>query len=140
MADPRTALVQAWLAKSEEDLAVARLLIAEERRLLGAGVYHCQQAAEKSLKAWLTAHDLVFPKTHDLEIMVQLSATVRPGFLSLLGEAQRLTPLATEYRYPGDAHAPEPETAQALLQAAEEIHRVVIASLASKGPNPTAKE
>jgi len=51
-----------------------------------------------------------------------------------------LTPLATEYRYPGDAHAPEPATAEALLRAAEEIHRVVIASLASKGPNPTAKE
>jgi len=67
-------------------------------------------------------------------------ATVRPGFLSLLGEAHRLTPLATEYRYPGDAHAPEPATAEALLRAAEEIHRVVIASLASKGPNPTAKE
>jgi len=37
MADPRTALVQAWIAKAEEDLAVARLLIGEERRLLGAG-------------------------------------------------------------------------------------------------------
>ena len=47
---------------------------------------------------------------------------------------------APEYRYPGDAHAPEPATAEALLRAAEEIHRVVIASLASKGPNPTAKE
>ena len=68
------------------------------------------------------------------------AATVRPGFLSLQGEAQRLTPLATEYRYPGDAHAPEPETAQTLLRAAEEIHRVVIASLASEGPKPTAKE
>jgi len=86
------------------------------------------------LKAWLTARDLVFPKTHDLEILVQLAATVRTGFLSLQGEAQRLAPLATEYRYPSDAHAPEPETAQSLLVDAEEIHRFVTASLASEGP------
>ena len=68
-------LVAGWLAKAEDDLRVARLLIAEENRLYGAGAYHCQQAAEKALKAWLAARNIVFPKTHDLEtLLLPLSA------------------------------------------------------------------
>lgn len=47
-------------------MAVARLLITQERRLYAAAVYHCQQAAEKMLKAWLTHRGVGFPKTHDL--------------------------------------------------------------------------
>ena len=68
MVEPKRRLVLAWLAKSADDLAVARLLIRDEQRLLGAGVYHCQQSAEKAFKAWLTLHDVVFPRTHDLEV------------------------------------------------------------------------
>jgi HEPN domain-containing protein len=28
-------------------------------------LFHCQQAAEKSMQGFLTAHDRVFRKTHD---------------------------------------------------------------------------
>ena len=56
-------LVLAWLAKADDDLRAARLLILEENALHAAGVYHCQQAAEKAIKAWLTCHDILFPKT-----------------------------------------------------------------------------
>lgn len=44
-----------WLAKAERDYEAARRMIDEPREpLLDAGVYHCQQAAEKALKGWLT--------------------------------------------------------------------------------------
>jgi HEPN domain-containing protein len=89
-------LVAAWLEKAQEDLAVARLLIREEKRLLGAGVYHCQQAGEKALKAWLTSSSILFPKTHDLEVLLNLGAggsPGRPGELEIA--ARELTPLAT---------------------------------------------
>jgi HEPN domain len=33
---------------------------------LDTAVYHCQQAAEKALKAFLTARDIAFEKTHNL--------------------------------------------------------------------------
>ena len=50
MPDSRSPLVSGWIAKAEEDLQVARLLIAQERRHLSVAVYHCQQSAEKALK------------------------------------------------------------------------------------------
>jgi hypothetical protein len=34
--------------------------------------YCCKQAAEKAIKAWLTCHDITFPKTHDLEAQLDL--------------------------------------------------------------------
>ena len=122
MNDAKNRLVAAWLAKVEEDLAVARLLIEDEKRLLGAGVYHCQQAAEKALKALLTHREVLFPKTHDLEVLLNL--VVRPqqdetDFLSVA--ARELTPLATVFRYPGDLHTPSFAEADQALRHAEDI-------------------
>lgn len=79
MVEAKRRLILAWIAKAEDDLAVARLLISEEKRLLSAGVYHCQQGAEKMLKAWLTLHDIVFPRTHDLELLVDLGSAGQPN-------------------------------------------------------------
>jgi HEPN domain-containing protein len=121
MDEAKRRLVLGWIAKAEDDLRVARLLIAEENRLYAAGVYHCQQAAEKALKAWLTCRDVVFPKTHDLETLLHLCLTQEPGFGAFAEHARVLTPLATEFRYPGDVLSPAPERAREILGQATEI-------------------
>lgn len=121
MDETKRRLVIGWLAKAEDDLRVARLLIAVENGLYAAGVYHCQQAAEKALKAWLTGRDIVFPKTHDLEALLHLCRPQEPGFSAYAEHARVLTPLATEFRYPGDVHAPAPEDAREVLRQATEL-------------------
>jgi len=121
MDEAKRRLVVAWLVKADDDLRVARLLILEENALYAAGVYHCQQAAEKAIKAWLTCHDIVFPKTHDLEALLHLCRPQEPGFSAYVEHARVLTPLATEFRYPSDVHAPEPEHARDVLEQASEI-------------------
>lgn len=121
MDDAHRRLVAGWLAKAEDDLRVARLLIAEENRLNAAGAYHCQQAAEKALKAWLTARNVVFPKTHDLETLLYLCRPGEAGFGAYVEQARALTPLATEFRYPGDLFEPTSEQAKESLRQAAEI-------------------
>lgn len=55
--------VRQWLLKADHDLRSARCLMSGDGEpLLDTAVYHCQQAAEKALKAYLTAHNVVFPK------------------------------------------------------------------------------
>ena len=54
-----------WLAKAAEDLASAHVLIGSGH--LPGALFFCQQAAEKSLKAFLTWHQRTFRRTHDLE-------------------------------------------------------------------------
>lgn len=139
MTDSQAQLVAAWLAKADEDLAVASLLIRAEKRLLSAGVYHCQQAAEKALKAWLTAQAKVFPKTHDLEVLLHLAVSGDEAVSAALSVAAReLTPLATVFRYPGDMAVPSGAEALAALSQAEVVVHHVRDALPATGFPPLA--
>lgn len=54
--DPRRAEdTRAWLLKAEDDLRGATIDLGAEPPLLGDAAFHCQQAVEKSLKAFLDA-------------------------------------------------------------------------------------
>lgn len=64
------------------------------------GVSLCQQAAEKALKAFLIEKDTPFAKTHDLDQLVALCATLDPSFSRLSEAAAVLTPYAIAFRYP----------------------------------------
>jgi len=46
-------LVRRWLVKAWHDLAAARKLAGGPDAYLDVAIYHCQQAAEKALKAFL---------------------------------------------------------------------------------------
>jgi HEPN domain-containing protein len=63
--------------------------------------FHCQQAAEKYLKALLQEYRVVVPKTHDLGNLLNLllphDATLSP----LRRNLKSLSRYAVEYRYPG---------------------------------------
>jgi HEPN domain-containing protein len=63
--------------------------------------FHCQQSAEKYLKAVLTEHSIYFPKTHDLEILLASLCTVAPEATSLSRAAKALTGYGVDVRYPG---------------------------------------
>ena len=124
-------LAKSWLAKAQSDLATARLLIAGAEPHLDTGSYHCQQAAEKAIKAWLTAEEIPFIKTHSLEILVRLCIPAAPGMRRFLPHAVELTPLATEFRYPGDVFEPSAEEAGRALRLAEELASWIIGEFAN---------
>jgi HEPN domain-containing protein len=63
--------------------------------------FHAQQCAEKYLKAVLHEWGIAFPKTHDLEALVQRCGTMEPKFTALLAAAKVLASHAVEVRYPG---------------------------------------
>ena len=61
--------------------------------------FHCQQAAEKLLKAVLSYHRIAFFRTHDLqELMELLQAGGHPVPPEAAG-ADELTPFAVQLRY-----------------------------------------
>ena len=62
-----------WLRKAESDLANAPLCL-DARQALDTACFHCQQAAQKALKAYLTAHAIPFPFIHDLGRLVKVCA------------------------------------------------------------------
>jgi HEPN domain-containing protein len=86
---------------------------------LDTAVYHCQQAAEKAFKAFLTARDTTFEKTHNLVALLALCTPFEPGFAQWEEVAAMLTPYAIEFRYPGELLEPERSEAEQTLAAAE---------------------
>lgn len=119
---------RAWLQKSGSDLAAAELCLAAGKAL-DAACFHCQQAAEKSLKAWLVVHETAFPFVHDLGKLLTLCAQVNPDFERVRELALTLNPFAVEMRYDAEFW-PAPSDAAEALKAAQEIHRW----LSSTGP------
>lgn len=83
-------------------------------------VYHCQQAAEKAVKAFLVRHGQPYEKTHDIEVLVDIAGEIEPGFRQWADAADALTPYATRFRYPNATFAVDPlpvEYDEALQQA-----------------------
>lgn len=115
------ALAKAWFAKSEGDLAVAKILIYGSEPHRDSGVYHCQQAAEKAIKALLTRDQSPFPKSHNLRTLLDLAISSHPELAALEGDCLLLTPYATEFRYPGDLFDPAADEAAEALNMATRI-------------------
>lgn len=67
MQPEQLAEVKSWLKKAADDLRGADLDLAATPPFLEDALFHCQQAAEKSMKGFLAAHDRIFRKTHDLD-------------------------------------------------------------------------
>ena len=110
-----------WLVKAQHDLGSARCLMTGDAPYLDTAVYHCQQAAEKALKAFLALHDIPFPKTHDLVLLSDFCQTKDPTFQSLAEFAEMLTPYATLFRYPGECMMPASSDAHEALHAAGQV-------------------
>jgi HEPN domain-containing protein len=111
----KTQEIQLWLRKSQQDLAVAQLLINQEHEYLSIAVYHCQQSLEKGLKGYLTYQDVPFQKTHDLTILNRLCVKFDARFEAVLNAAVILTPYATQFRYPSEQSEPTVAEAHAAL-------------------------
>src|SRR5260370_40339248 len=61
-----------WVRKAEQDWKVAHKLAGETPPPRDIVCFHCQQAAEKYLKALLQETGLVVPKTHELADILDL--------------------------------------------------------------------
>ncbi len=124
-------IVRSWLAKARSDLATAEVLIQGDRPFFDTGVYHCQQAAEKALKGWLTSCGIEFLKVHDLTVLLSSCITSNELFAQFREAAIILSPYATAFRYPGDAFEPPAREAREALALADEIVRTVDSLLKS---------
>lgn len=75
----------------------------------GFAAYHCQQAAEKTMKGLLIAAGRGFRKIHDLDELADLVCPLYPTLSGDLDLCRPLTSWVTDYRYPpADLSVPPP--------------------------------
>ena len=86
------------------------------------------QAAEKTVKGWLTSCGVSFERTHDIRRLIKQAAGAQPDFNRLAGAAEILTPYVSAFRYPGltDDPMPSREEFDAALQHAQAIYDFVL--------------
>lgn len=131
MADASAAEAQAWMVKAWRDLETARRSATGHPPFYDVAVYHCQQAAEKAVKAFLVHHERPYERTHDIEVLVDLACEVDGSFSTLADAADALTPYATRLRYPNATFAVEPQPTEydEALQHAQAIYDFVLKRL-----------
>jgi HEPN domain-containing protein len=124
--------IRAWIAKASQDLAAAEWLLASPEPLYGPVGFHCQQAAEKVLKAYLTWRNEPFEKTHSLVALVGKCLPFDTAFQSLRTAATTLTPYAVTSRYPGDVAELTATEAKEALELARQVQELVLKLLPSE--------
>jgi HEPN domain-containing protein len=88
-----------WLEFAKKDLATAELLLTNEG-FPEIIAFHCQQAIEKALKAYLVCVGKQFPKTHDIQYLCQLCGQNDPVFEAYNDDCNFVGTFYIEARYP----------------------------------------
>jgi HEPN domain-containing protein len=91
-----------WVTKAEDDFVAAVDLARRRRRPVWDAVcFHCQQSAEKYLKARMQEAGMGVPKTHDLDTLLNHLLPIEPLWSALRPALQDLSDFAVDFRYPG---------------------------------------
>lgn len=114
-------IVRQWLYKAKNDLLNADNNLKSEEVPFDTVCFHCQQAAEKFLKAYLIGKGQSYPITHDLFLILQKILPINKNAESLRDALAILMPYAVEIRYPDDWYMPTKEDALEARQAADQV-------------------
>ena len=121
----KTEFTREWIRKAESDFKTAAHLLKSSPDLAEGTSSHCQQAAEKYLKAFLVWHQIEFPKTHDIEALLKLAGKMDDKIPEILREAIILTPYGVDYRYPGEYPEVSRSDAERTLRLADHVRAEV---------------
>ena len=117
----RAADARAWFQEAVKDLRRVGILLAAEPPDLEDALFHCQQAAEKAFKGFLTWHDVPFRRVHELDELGGQCADVDATLAPLVERADRLSKYASRFRYPGAPYQATLEEVHSATGVAREL-------------------
>jgi len=114
----KTEILKQWLEKAKDDLRAAEYLSTMHHPTPDEIIcYHCQQSAEKYLKAFLFSQDIEPEKTHDLEYLLQICKKCNTDFSILLSNVYILNRYGVLPRYPNELGINNEDMKDALINA-----------------------
>jgi HEPN domain-containing protein len=128
MTDAERKHLEQWIEKAEHDLIAAKLIIEHQPMILDIACFHCQQAVEKYLKTFLVFKKEEFPRTHNLDLLLQNCLAHSQEFASI--DLKNLEDFAVRGRYPHDFLQPEAAETREFLQIAESVKALVLKNIA----------
>jgi HEPN domain-containing protein len=116
--------VELWMNKAENDLLSAQRLLEIEPLILDTACFHCQQAIEKWLKAYLIYNNVDIQKTHDVIALLDKCANFDPEFADV--DPLDINAYAVNGRYPDANLMPSKEDTITYYQLALEVKSLVV--------------
>jgi HEPN domain-containing protein len=92
--------VMEWIELADTDLYSAKILNGAARKPYEIICYHCAQATEKYLKAFLTYRDIIPEKTHNLLFLNKLCIEKDNDFQEITTLCDFLNRFSNDIRYP----------------------------------------
>jgi len=124
-------ILQQWLDKGNDDLRSAEYLSTMHNPTPDEIIcFHCQQSAEKYLKAFLFSNDIEPDKTHNLKDLLEMCKKYNTEFSTLLSEAFILNRYSVLPRYPNEIEISN-EDRKTALSYAKKIQEFVMKVLES---------
>lgn len=117
-----------WFRFALEDLRVVEVELAATPPIITDALFHCQQAAEKALKGFLTWHRQSFRRTHSLEEIGEQCLAIDASLKPVIDPAVPLTEYAWQFRYPGEPVEPTLAEANEGLALARAVYEAVLAA------------
>lgn len=118
-------LIHNWFDKAEKDFLTAQHELTFEDAVKESICFHCQQAVEKYLKAYLIFLEINFPKTHEIGELIGLIENVDNNISQLKNEADKLTDYAVEIRYPDDWFEPNQNDVTEAINITQQIREYI---------------
>ena len=115
--------IKQWLLKANEDLLVVERLVDYEIIATSSACFHCQQAVEKFLKAFLISNDIEIKKTHNIEYLLSECSDIDEDFSDI--DPKELSDFGVDVRYPGDMYIPGESETLEYQKLALEIKSIV---------------
>ena len=128
--ESRFTLAHNWFSKADKDLKNAELIFMADsvEKPYDTVCFHCQQVAEKYLKGFLLYLGITFPKTHNIEVLMDLVSQNYPEMNEYF-QAVALTYYAVENRHPDDFVEIQEDEAKEAYRFAKEVKSFVMKHL-----------
>ncbi|MBE0067575.1 HEPN domain-containing protein [Thermoanaerobacterium thermosaccharolyticum] len=118
-------IVKEWLDFSNKDFSSAKFLLNMHPAPYEIICYHCQQAAENVLKAYLIYHDVEPLRTHDLRLLCKTCSNIDSDFDEISNLCSSLTVYGVQPRYPFEIEINESDVLKAINDAEHIINFTV---------------
>lgn len=114
-------LVKLWIEKADHDLITAQLIFQHIPEYYDTIGFHCQQAVEKYLKAYLIYLELDFKPKHQLSYLLDLISQKEKIEEDIYDKSEKLEQFAVELRYPDIIIKPTKNEISELINITEQI-------------------
>lgn len=117
--------IKQWIIKGDHDLGTAKITFLHIPEYLDTVTFHCQQAVEKYLKAFLVFLSKPFRFSHDLVYLLDLISENDPDFAKYYDSISELQGYAVEIRYPDETIFLSQENVKQAISIAKDVRDFV---------------